>query len=145
MMETCFWWGRNYSLKRTKCRLQTLIFLLFIIERSRAYSFFLSVCLTVYLFVCISVCVQKLLHWPYLLIGKSKGRHISHEYTLWHWDLSVGSKFKVICQCQGRISRSQFFEKWPLWGHWCFTNTSCSTLFSVNLFVWVDGSWDCMG
>ena len=44
----------------------------------RHIVFGLSVCLS----VCPFVCPQKLLHWPYILICKSLGLHISHEYTL---------------------------------------------------------------
>ena len=65
--------------------------------------------------VCPFVCPQKPLHWPYLLIGMTSGFHISLEYTL-RQDLSVGTKFKVINQGQGQISRSQFRKKWPLRG-----------------------------
>ena len=32
--------------------------------------------------VCLLVCLQKLLHGPYLLICKTYSIHISHEYTL---------------------------------------------------------------
>ena len=70
------------------------------IDRLGVYSFW-PVCFSIYLFVCL----QKHLHWPYLLISKSKGLYISHEYTLLK-DFFVGMKFKVISQ--GQISRSQF-------------------------------------
>ena len=35
--------------------------------------------------------------------------------TLWQ-DLSVGTKFKIVSQVQGQISRSQFSKKWPVRG-----------------------------
>ena len=47
------------------------------IYQAGAYSFW-PLCLSVHLFVC----PQKLLHWPYLLISKTYGLQISHEYTL---------------------------------------------------------------
>ena len=45
--------------------------------------------------------------------------------------LFVGTKFKVILEGQGRISRSQFSKKNGRGGvgHWCFTDTSCSEEF----------------
>ena len=75
------------------------------IDKSGTYSFW-----PVRSSVCPFVCPQKRLHSPYLLIGNSSGLHISHEYSLCQ-DLSVGTKFKVICQGQFRISRSQFKPK----------------------------------
>ena len=78
-----------------------------------------SVCLC----VCLFLCAQKLLHWPYLLISKT-------SYFTWIYlvtRLSVCTMFKVISQGQGKCQGHSFFggKKWPLRGHEFFTNTAC--------------------
>ena len=57
--------------------------------------------------VCLCVCLQKFLHWPYLLILKTLGLHISLEHTLLQ-DLSVNTKFKVIIQGQVKYQGHSF-------------------------------------
>ena len=55
-------------------------------------------------------------------------RHISSICICWY-------------QGQGHLQRSRsnikvtFLKKWPFWGHLCFTNTSCSTMFSKGFLL----------
>ena len=70
-------------------------------------------------------------------MAKTWGLHISHEYTLLQ-DLSIGTNFKVISQCQGQVSRSQGFfwggKNGPCRSVCVFTNTACFPLCLI-LFV----------
>ena len=47
-------------------------------------------------------------------------------------------KSKVISQGQDQVSESQFSKKWPLQGHWCFTNTACFIWSSPKCFLFVE-------
>ena len=55
---------------------------------------------------------------------------VSDRASIFHiyipWVKPFSTKVKVICQ--GHVSRSEFFKKWLLRGHSCFTNTSCFKL-----------------
>ena len=78
--------------------------------------FGMSVCPSVRL----SVCFSANTYIGYIFWVVRVRAFIFHECTLW-LNLSVGTKFKVISEGQGQISRSQFSKKWPFHKHSLFS------------------------
>ena len=91
--------------------------------------------------ICLSICTNLTFsHYPKLI-------YLQGVYLVWGHISSI-----YICwnQSQGHLQRSRsnikvtFLKKWLFWGHSCFTNTSCSTMFAKAFCHRVFKTWDCV-
>ena len=113
------------------------------INRSGAHSFW-PVCWSVLQFV--SVFVRKNFYMGHIfwLVRVRAFIYISHEYALWQ-DLSVGTKFKVICQVKVEYQGHSFW-KMAFGVDACLYSCCLKNKKFVNILLWlpfyISNHWD---